>query len=122
MIVVCNRPCVDSAKSIKYYPGDSDDIDPFSPIAAYFTFPDGTEVYHKIKGTKDSPPVETTRIVGGEIKAKVDDAAPKEAEEKFLCVCGFESKSKAGLASHFRACDVVKSGLTDSDEDEKEEE
>lgn len=70
MIAVCHTRCFDSVKCTRYYPGDQDDVDPLSPIALYFDFPEGTEVYHKIKAAKGSnkAPIETTRIVGGEIK------------------------------------------------------
>jgi len=71
MLVKCNRICWDGATSRKYHPGDQDDIDPLSPIAMYFDFPDGTEVYYKIKGKRGdkdgkggTPNIETTRTVG----------------------------------------------------------
>ena len=64
----CNTRCWDGIKCLRYLPDRIYDVDPLSPIAKYFDFPDGTEIYHKIKGGKDkkNPPIETTRIVGKE--------------------------------------------------------
>ena len=36
----CTRRCWDAEKTRRYYPGDRDDLDPKSPIAAHFVFDD----------------------------------------------------------------------------------
>jgi hypothetical protein len=40
------------------------------PVAMYFDFPPGTEVYHKERGGKDKAAKETTRIVPGKVEEK----------------------------------------------------
>jgi hypothetical protein len=82
MIVKCNRGCWDSKRSRRYYPGDQDDIDPLEPVAMYFDFPPGTEVYFKPKAPKRKSAVATTRIVPGLTtdKEKIEAISAKEAE------------------------------------------
>lgn len=116
MIVKCNKICWNSEKGIKYHVGDQDDIDPLSPIASYFDFPEGTEVYYKTKGKSPdkegkggTPNIETTRIVGQpyptEAKPKVEaknDDAPKVAE---TCdVCNVYQGTHTQVAVHKRHC------------------
>ncbi len=95
MIVRCNTRCWDAGRCRRYYPGDQDDIDPLEPIAAYFDFPAGTEVYHKIKGTKKTPVKETTRIVPG----------AKPPEEKNVCPkCNKNFDTPMKLRGHNMTC------------------
>lgn len=122
MEVRCNRRCWDGVKCLRYLPDRMYDIDPLEPIAKYFDLPKGTEIYHKIKGGKDTPSIETTRIVGGEIKlpAKQEKTVTQTEKPKFVCACGFETNSKAGLYAHFRGCDVMKKAAMIVDTEEEE--
>jgi hypothetical protein len=52
-----------------------DDIDPLEPVAKYFSFPPGTEVYHKEPAGTRKAPLVTTRIVPGAV-------APDDMPEK----------------------------------------
>ena len=83
MIVKCNTRCWDAKTCKRYYPGDQDNIDPLDPIAAYFDFPPGTEVYCKIRGKgRVGEPIITTRIVPGlPAKPEQKDESP-EVEHK----------------------------------------
>ena len=84
MIVKCNRKCWDSKRSRQYYPGDQDDIDPLEPIAMYFDFPPGTEVYYKPKAGSKKPVAATTRIVPGLVTEKETLKNLDDEEEKLM--------------------------------------
>ena len=83
MIAKCLRKCWDSGRSRQYYPGDQDDINPLEPIAMYFEFPPGTEVYHKESGTKNKAAKSTTRIIPGLVDEK-EQLKTIEKEESAL--------------------------------------
>lgn len=95
-VVTCVRRCRDGKTAKRYFPGDTDNIDPMDPIAMYFDgWADGTEVYHEIKGNKLRDKQITTRIVG-KVAAKIpapESPAPEVveqvAEEDTMCPdCG----------------------------------
>jgi hypothetical protein len=114
MRVRCNQIFWDSTKCNKLHPGDTDEVDPLEPKAMYFDWPEGTEVYYKIKGKKPdkdgkggSPNIETTRIVG---QPYPKEARPKtvpkiEEEEIETCdVCGVYQGSHMQTQAHRRHC------------------
>lgn len=86
MIVKCIKECWDSKRNRHYYMGDQDDIDPKEPIAMYFSFPAGTEVYFKKPGSKTEPAKETVRIVPGAVAKKPEEKPepdqPKQEDRK----------------------------------------
>ena len=110
MIVKCNKIFWDGGKCIKYHPGDQDDIDPLSPAAMYFDFPEGTEVYCKIKGKAHNkngkggtPNIETTRIVGQPFptEARIVDEGP----DLFGCeICNAFEGTKKQMTMHQVHC------------------
>lgn len=83
MLVRCNTKCWDSKRNRRYHPGDQDDIEPLEPVAMYFDFPPGTEVYDKKRGNKTTPAKDTTRIVPGKVEEK-DRLKVVETEEAAL--------------------------------------
>jgi len=82
-VVKCIQRCYDGKRMRRYYPGDTDNIDPLEPVAQYFEgFAPGTVVYSKIRGSKVKVIVETTKTIPGGV-------APKEEPEETLCPdCG----------------------------------
>ena len=99
MIVTCNARCWDSGRNRKYYPGDQDDIDPLEPIALYFNFPPGTEVYFKQRGNKTTPVKETTRIVPGKVEEKNKLKVLESEEAALLKRLEAIKRQKAPLAA-----------------------
>ncbi len=79
MIATCNTRCWDAGKARRYYPGDTDDINPLDPIAKYFDFPVGTEKYSK-KLTKDADHPKGVLVIGTELEDGVKPAEEKVAE------------------------------------------
>jgi hypothetical protein len=102
MIVRCTRKCWDSTKCRHYYPGDQDEIDPLAPIAMYFDFPPGTEVYHKLRGNKTTGAKETTRIVPGNIvetnRLKVVESEEAQLLKKLVNIQAEKEKLKVVVA------------------------
>jgi len=99
-VVKCINECVDSTKSRHYYPGDTDDLDPMSPVASHFEgWPPGTEIYCKVRGNKTTPAMGGTRIIPGVARFE-------PAPESHLCPwCKeFEGKNDASLRTHQRSC------------------
>lgn len=96
--VRCALPCWCSHRTIKYYPGDTDNIHPLEPIGQKFTgWPPGTVVYHKVRG------MEGTRVIPGgtpvepELKPVIEYPCPNPG-------CGKVFKAPIALASHSRTC------------------
>ncbi len=66
-LVTCVKRCYDSNRPRRYWPGDKDNIESESPIAAHFGgWLPGTKVYQKIRGTKLKPIKQILRVVPGE--------------------------------------------------------
>lgn len=95
MIVKCNRRCWDSKRGKRYHIGMEDDIDPLEPIAMYFDFPPGTEVYWKKPGGKTGSSISTTRIVPG-LVAEREKLQSLETEEEKLTKRLKEIKNEKG--------------------------
>jgi hypothetical protein len=115
MIVRCIKDCWDSKRNRRYYAGDQDDVDPLEPLAMYFDFPPGTEVYCKIRGTKTTPARSATRIIpGGDVKHVYDEkpknpvseAIPVEKDsEKITCdICGTYTGTELQVRTHKYHC------------------
>lgn len=122
--VTCVRECFYSKRKRHYTPGDQDKIDPREPVAQYFTgWAPGTEVYHKVRGSKDKEVKETTKIIPGATPVMVEGGpepaapaapatapAPVEggaADNEFpcdLCDGAYIGKSAASLAAHKIHC------------------
>lgn len=112
MIVKANKIAWDGVKCRKYHPGDQDDIDPLSPIAMYFDFPEGTEVYCKIKGKahdKDgkggTPNIETTRIVGQPLPTSAKPVVKASEEDVETCpICNIYKGRRSQVTMHKVHC------------------
>jgi len=112
MIVKCIKDCFDSKRNRRYFAGDQDDVDPLEPVAMYFEFPVGTEVYFKQRGTKTTPAVSTTRIVGGAVVEQKDaipevkTEAVQEYNKEIICdICGVYKGRPMQVKTHRRACE-----------------
>jgi len=96
MVVTCKRRCWCTKRGRRYYPGDTDDIDPMEPIALYFDFPPGTEVYHKTKDKKGKL-IQTTRKIPGVVE-------PKPAK---MVKCKYCDKEVKNISLHLGHCEAA---------------
>ena len=108
-VVKCVRECFDSALGRHYFPGDTDDLNPMSPVASHFEgWQPGTEIYCKIRGTKESPARNGTRVIPGVRPLDPAPQAPQAPQAPLDLLCPwckeFEGKNEASLRTHQRSC------------------
>lgn len=102
----CKQRCFCSTRRRRYWPGDIDDIDPLEPVAQYFTFPPGTEVYIKKRTGRGGEPKSTTMIVPGAIEKTVEKPAWDPMDEAVQQRYGEKKIGIIGAACKERGIDI----------------